>query len=279
MSAMVCVAGDVMLDVLVKTTGPLNADDDTPAVVTLGAGGQAANVAAWVCALGGRAGLYGPRTRDAAGLLVDAQLRARGIRLYAESQVARAGTVVSWVTPGRRTLASDPGDVAWINDRLADPWWLAGADWLHLSGYLLLRAPDPAVVIAVARAARQAGARVAVDLASASMIDTYGARAFRALAEALDPAVVFGNEGEWAVIGGPAGLPRADAVVKRGCRGATFEVGGAVTSLGIVPGAVVDVTGAGDALAAGYLLDGPEAAMEAAARCISQVGAQPPVGA
>ncbi|HYO17613.1 MAG TPA: carbohydrate kinase family protein [Dermatophilaceae bacterium] len=276
MSAMVCVAGDVMLDVLVKTTGPLNADDDTPAVVTLSAGGQAANVAAWVCALGGRAGLYGPRTQDAAGLLVDAQLSARGIRLYAESQVARAGTVVSWVTAGRRTLASDPGDVAWINDRLAEPSWLAGADWLHLSGYLLLRALDPAVVIALARAARQRGARVAVDLASASMIETYGARAFRALVEALDPAVVFGNEGEWTVIGGPAGLPRADAVVKRGCRGATFEVGDAVTSLGIVPGAVVDVTGAGDALAAGYLLGGPAAAMDAAARCISQVGAQPP---
>lgn len=276
MSATVCVAGDVMLDVLVKTAGPLHADDDTPAVVTLSAGGQGANVAAWVCALGGRAGLYGPRTQDAAGLLVEAQLSARGIRLYAESQVAHTGTVVSWVTAGRRTLASDPGDVAWINDRLAEPSWLAGADWLHLSGYLLLRAPDPAVVTGVARTARQSGARVSVDLASASMIETYGPRAFRALVEALDPAVVFGNEGEWAVIGGPAGLPRADAVVKRGCRGATFEVGGVVTSPGIVPGAVVDVTGAGDALAAGYLLGGPEAAMEAAARCISQVGAQPP---
>ncbi len=277
MSAMVCVAGDVMLDVLVKTTGPLNADDDTPAAITLGAGGQAANVAAWVCALGGRAGLYGPRTQDAAGLLVDAQLTARGIRLYAGSQVAHGGTVVSWVASGKRTLASDPGDVAWIDDRLADPSWLAGADWLHLSGYLLLRAPDPAVVIAVAGAARQGGVRVAVDLASASMIETYGRRAFRALVEALDPVVVFGNEVEWAVLGGPAALPRGDAVVKRGCRGATFVVGGAVRSIGIVPGAVVDVTGAGDALAAGYLLGGPEAAMEAAARCISQVGAQPPV--
>lgn len=277
MSAMVCVAGDVMLDVLVRTTGPLNADDDTPAVITLSAGGQAANVAAWVCALGGRAGLYGPRTQDAAGLLVDAQLSARGIRLWADPQCAHAGTVVSLVTSGKRTLASDPGDVAWVNDRLADPRWLAGADWLHLSGYLLLRAPDPAVVIAAARAGRQAGVRVAVDLASASMIETYGARAFRALVEALDPAVVFGNEGEWTAIGGPTGLPRVDAVVKRGCRGSTFVVGGAVTSWGIVPGAVVDVTGAGDALAAGYLLGGPEAAMEAAARCISQVGAQPPI--
>jgi sugar/nucleoside kinase (ribokinase family) len=38
----------------------------------------------------------------------------------------------------------------------------------------------------------------------------------------------------------------------------------------------LDTTGAGDALAAGYLVGGPELAMEAAARCIGQVGAMPP---
>jgi len=53
-------------------------------------------------------------------------------------------------------------------------------------------------------------------------------------------------------------------------------VDGVQTSLGIVPGPVMDVTGAGDALAAGYFVGGPQMAMEAAARCISQVGAQPP---
>jgi sugar/nucleoside kinase (ribokinase family) len=275
MSVMVCVAGDVMLDVLVKARGPLRADDDTPAAITLSAGGQAANVAAWVCALGGRAGLYGPRTLDAPGQLVDAQLRARGIRLHAGSREAHCGTVVSWVTSGERTLASDPGDLTWIDDRLADPSWLTGADWLHLSGYLLLRAPDPGVLILLARAAQQAEVPVAVDLASAAMIETYGAGAFRALVDALHPAVVFGNEGEWKVVGDPP--PPVDAVVKRGSRGSTFVVGGVATSLGIVPGPVIDVTGAGDALAAGYLLGGPEVAMEAAARCIAVVGAQPPI--
>ena len=40
-------------------------------------------------------------------------------------------------------------------------------------------------------------------------------------------------------------------------------------------GAVVDVTGAGDALAAGYLLGGPDLAMVAAGRCVARRGAQP----
>jgi sugar/nucleoside kinase (ribokinase family) len=38
---------------------------------------------------------------------------------------------------------------------------------------------------------------------------------------------------------------------------------------------VVDVTGAGDALAAGYLVGGPDLAMETAARCVAHRGAQP----
>ena len=282
MSVTVCVAGDVMIDVLVSTQGPLTADDDTPAVITLSAGGQAANVAAWVRDLGGGARLYGPRTRDAVGQVIDGQLMGRGIHLYADPHDAHCGAVVSLVAAGTRTLASDPGDLAWIDARLADPSWLAGADWLHLSGYLLLRAPDPAVVIRAAEAARGVGVRVAVDLASAAMIETYGAQAFRALVEALEPTVVFGNEGEWDVVGVSPGTQwtaslSADAVIKRGPLGSTFVVGGVRRSFEVVPGPVVDVTGAGDALAAGYFVGGPELAMVAAARCISHTGAQPPL--
>lgn len=275
MAVLVCVAGDVMLDVLVSTQGPLTEDDDTPAAITLSAGGQAANVAAWVCALGGGARLYGPRTSDAVGRVIDGHLTARGIELYAEPRDAHCGAVVSLVTSGTRTLASDPGDLTWIDRRLADTAWLAGADWLHLSGYLLLRAPDPAVVIRAADVARRAGVRVAVDLASAAMIETYGAPAFWGFVEKLAPAVVFGNEGEWDVVGVSPDSLSAEAVVKRGPLGSTFVAAGVQRSLEIVPGPVVDVTGAGDALAAGYFVGGPAMAMVAAARCVSQPGAQP----
>lgn len=275
MSVIVCVAGDVMLDVLVLPQGPMTVDDDTPATITLSAGGQAANVAAWVSALGGEARLYGPRSRDAVGQMIDEQLMARGITLYAEPQDARCGTVVSLVTSGTRSLASDPGDLEWIDDRLSDARWLAGADWLHLSGYLLLRAPDPEVLIRASIAARLLGVRVAIDLASASMIETYGAEAFWALVEKLAPTVVFGNEGEWDVVGVSPPSLAVEAVVKRGVRGSSFGGGGVHTSRDVVPGPVVDVTGAGDALAAGYFVGGPEAAMVAAARCVAQIGAQP----
>jgi sugar/nucleoside kinase (ribokinase family) len=65
-------------------------------------------------------------------------------------------------------------------------------------------------------------------------------------------------------------------VLKHGHRGATFVIDGVPDDRGPVPGPVVDVTGAGDSLAAGYLVGGVDLAMRAAARCVAHVGAQPP---
>ena len=49
---MICVLGDAHLDVVVCPNGPIAGETDTPSRTWVGAGGQAANVAAWVCALG-----------------------------------------------------------------------------------------------------------------------------------------------------------------------------------------------------------------------------------
>ena len=40
---------------------------------------------------------------------------------------------------------------------------------------------------------------------------------------------------------------------------------------------VLDTTGAGDALAAGFLVDGIEVGLAAAARCVARLGAMPPL--
>ena len=69
-------------------------------------------------------------------------------------------------------------------------------------------------------------------------------------------------------------------VVKRGPRGCTVVTEDARIDLAPVPAEVVDTTGAGDALAAGFLLgDSLEEAarrgLEAAARCVARVGSMP----
>ncbi len=298
---LVACVGDIMLDVIVDVPDGLVPDDDTPARITFAAGGQAANVAGWVTELGGRARLLGPRAAEGPGKFVDEALEAGGIEVHGPV-TGRAGTVVSVVSRGTRSLASDPGTSDWLGEITPGPW-LEGADWLFFSGYAMFRAPDPQRLTALADAAHEAGTRVAIDLSSAALITAYGATRFRRHWQALRPHVVFANEYEWAVTqqshvadphdlsagsdggGEPHRVPtpvpgfggggRTVLVLKRGPRGCDFVIDGVVDHRDAHDVPVVDVTGAGDALTAGFLLGGPDLAMKAAARCIGNIGAQP----
>ena len=86
---------------------------------------------------------------------------------------------------------------------------------------------------------------------------------------ALEPEVVFANEQELDVLDGD--LPGRVRVAKHGARG--FSVDG--REFEAPAGNAVDATGAGDALAAGFLVGGPELALEAATLCVSKLGAMP----
>ncbi|MGH3330150.1 MAG: carbohydrate kinase family protein, partial [Nocardioidaceae bacterium] len=181
------------------------------------------------------------------------------------------------------SMASDPGSPDWLDEVVPGPW-LDGADWLFVSGYALLRAPDPGRIVALAGTARAAGTRVAVDLASASIIEDYGGAAFRRLWRSLQPAVVLANDQEWAASNlgrdispaPPFGAGGTSVLVlKHGPDGCTFVIDGVADDRKPVPGPVRDVTGAGDSLAAGFLVGGADLAMQTAARCIAHVGAQP----
>ena len=271
---LVACLGDVTLDVLVDAPEGIRPDDDTPAEITFAAGGQAANVATWVAALGGRARVFGPRSDTAPGRLVEEALTARGAELWG-SPTGRVSAVLSLVTGGERSLASDSGDLSWLDQVHTGPW-LEGADWLFVSGYALLRAPDPRRILETAAVARAHGARIAVDLASAAMVSRFGADRFSELCAALRPTVVFATDAEWETSPGSFGAGGLSVLVlKHGPKGATFVIDGVPDDRPPVPGPVADVTGAGDALAAGFLVGGADLAMQAAARCVASVGAQP----
>jgi len=90
---------------------------------------------------------------------------------------------------------------------------------------------------------------------------------------------VFATDAEWASSAGAFGVGASTTLVlKHGSRGATFEEQDERDERPPEPGDVVDVTGAGDALAAGYLVGGADLAMRAAARCVAGRGAQPQDG-
>ena len=73
---MICTLGDLLLDVIVRLEQPLAPGADATARTTLSPGGQAANVAAWVAALGGSARVVAKRGDDDGGRLALAPSRS-----------------------------------------------------------------------------------------------------------------------------------------------------------------------------------------------------------
>jgi ribokinase len=262
----VCTLGDLLLDVIVRLASRLAPGDDAAAATTLVPGGQAANVAAWAAALGAQARVIAVQGDDEAGAILRRELTAHGVDVRGPSG-ERTGVVVSLVQPeGDRTMASDRGSAPELRAEDLEPHWLT-CDALHLSGYSLMQAPIAGAAEGAAALAREHGARVSVDLSSWTHIDRFGETMRDALAR-IRPDVVFGNEREWAAIGDVSTNVR---VVKRGARG--ISVAGEEHEA--IPVEAVDSTGAGDALAAGFIVGGPQLALETAARCVAQVGAMP----
>ena len=263
---MIVTIGDLLLDVIVRLSQPLAEGADADATTRLGAGGQAANVAAWVAELGGEARFVGRLADDDAGGIARRALERYGAEVRGPVVAGRTGTVVALVAAdGGRTMASDRGVSPGFSAQELDPAWLAECTHLHLPGYSLLRTPiDEASLRAAGLAPR-----VSVDLSSWSAIRDFGPGRLRARLEELRPAIVFANEDEQRILGGP--LPGCTWVLKRGPLGAKFGE----LELPAVAAEVVDTTGAGDALAAGYLVGGPELALQAAARCVAKLGSMP----
>jgi sugar/nucleoside kinase (ribokinase family) len=271
----ICTLGDLLLDVIVRAPQPLAPGTDTPVETRVSSGGQAANVAAWVVALGEEARFVGKLADDEAGALARSLLERRGIELAGPRVEGKTGVVVSLVAAdGERSMATDRGVAPELRAEELEPTWLAGCRWLHLSGYSLLAEPISEAALAAARIARDEGARVSVDLSSWSAIRTYGPPRFRARLEVLRPDVVFANEPEWELVGGAYGLAET-AVVKRGSRGVAVMGADGVEEHAAAGGEVIDTTGAGDALAAGFIVGGIELGLEAAGRCVGHLGAVP----
>jgi ribokinase len=270
--------GDLVLDVIVLLAEPLTPGGDVRASNRAGAGGQAANVAAWAAELGAEARCIAKYGDDPAGELVARELTGRGVELVGPAAEGATGVVVSIVGDGDRALASDRGVAPSFAPAELDAAWVA-CDVLHLSGYALLREPIATTALLAARLAREQGARVSVDVAAWTEIRSYGPVAFRKLLDELAPDVLFATEAEWELLGG-AYLTAPLGVLKRGARGCTVFTEDAKLDFAAVDADVVDPTGAGDALAAGFLLGGSlekaaRRGLDAAARCVATVGSMP----
>jgi sugar/nucleoside kinase (ribokinase family) len=253
--------GDLLLDVIVRVDGQLVTGDDQMGHTSTGPGGQAANVAAWAAALGADARFVGRVGDDTAGALLLSALRDRRVE-HCGPVAGRTGVVVSIAAAGDRTMASDRGTAIELSPADLDAAWF-DCDVLHVSGYSLLVEPIASAAVAAAEHARASGARVSVDVSAWTLVDD----GFRARVAAIAPDLVFATEREQEALG----ALDTRWVLKRGARGLTVDG----VDHPAVDVEVVDATGAGDALAAGFLVGGAAVGVETAARCCAQMGAMP----
>jgi sugar/nucleoside kinase (ribokinase family) len=291
----VLVVGDLMVDVIASMSTPLARDSDTPSTVTTHGGGSAANVAAWLAALGVRTTFVGCVGDDALGRASLAVMADAGIdvsRLVVDD-TRETGTCVVLVEPGgRRSMLPDPGaNDALVSGDLVGSLFRPGCH-LHLSGYTLLRdGSRDAGLVAVTRAL-EVGMTVSVDPSSAALLDAVGAPAFlqwtqgtSLLLPNVDEALALTRSSTVTEAAAELATSYGEVVVTLGEHGALWQSGFITATAPAERGAdVVDTTGAGDAFAAGFraswlLHPAPETALASgnrlAARAIGKVGARP----
>ncbi len=286
----VLVVGDLVTDVLAMASGPIAEGTDTVAAISMTGGVSAANTAAWLARTGRPVTLVAAVGQDAAGEQRVAELEAAGVNCVLARR-GTPGTVVVVATGAERSMLCDRGANASLTPDDVDRGLAAAADGVHLhvSGYPLL---DPRTLAAgrhALAAAREQGLSVSVDAASAGPLRS--APDFLSWVRGAD--LLFANRDEAGVLAGD-GTPEEQArrlaigvgaaIVKLGGDGAIWASGDEVVRVPAAAATVVDVTGAGDAFAAGAVaawLSGAQPAevlqsgAALAAEAVSQPGARP----
>jgi sugar/nucleoside kinase (ribokinase family) len=260
-------------------------------------GGSVANAIAGLASFGTSCAFIGRVAADQFGGIFRHDIRSLGVAydtLPATDGAPTARCLILVTPDGERTMNTFLGASVDFAPRDLDLPMIAAAKIVYLEGYLFDRAEAKAAFRKAARAARAAGAKVALSLSDAFCVDRHR-KDFRALVR--DRAdIVFANEKEITTLyrvnsfeeAAKAALADCEmAVLTRSEAGSVIVAGGESLEIEAEKVArVVDLTGAGDLYSAGFLYGLTQGAplavcgrlgSLAAAEVIGHIGARPEV--
>jgi sugar/nucleoside kinase (ribokinase family) len=227
-------------------------------------GGSAANTAAGIASLGGRAAFIGRVADDTFGKVYAHDLRAAGVHF--ESAATSGGLptgrcLVIVTSDAQRTMCTYLGTANELDDSLVDEPLIASSAVTFFEGYLWDQPVAKATITRIAGLAHAAGNKVAFTLSDPFCVERHRAEFVELLERDVD--VLFANEHEITMLYEVDSFDDAVAKVRgacdvaaltRGPLGSVIVAGNDVVEIRAHPvDAVVDTTGAGDLYAAGFL--------------------------
>jgi sugar/nucleoside kinase (ribokinase family) len=260
-------------------------------------GGSAGNTAAGVASFGGKAAYFGKVRNDQLGGIFRHDMRAIGVKFDSIAATEGPATARSFilVTPdGERTMNTYLGACVNLDERDVDAATVKASAVTYMEGYLYDKPDAKAAFRLAAKISQGAGRLTSVTLSDSFCVERHRDDFLDLIRTSID--IVFANETEIKAMyktqsfSGAIDAARKDCpivVVTRSEKGSVIVKGQDTIEVPIQPVKhVVDVTGAGDLYAAGFLYGytaGKPLAQcarlghLAAAEVISHVGARPEV--
>jgi sugar/nucleoside kinase (ribokinase family) len=222
-------------------------------------GGSACNTTVGIGQLGGRARFVGKRGNDDTGQFFQNALADRGVEPLLSTSTLPTGRVLSIITPdAQRTMITYLGASADTQPEEITPQCFADCAIVHMEGYLLFNTD---LMMTSLKAAKNAGARVSLDLASFTVVEQSRAVLDDIIGQYVD--ILIANEDEALAYTGIKDEARAldrltrdveIGVLKVGARGSLIQHDGRVFRIPAQgSGSAIDTTGAGDLWASGFL--------------------------
>ena len=259
----VVVIGDLLLDVVVTPTfGPARLTD-VVGDVQFRQGGSAGTTARCLARLGTPTSLITSVGRDMLGDALVSYMERCKVVVHAvrPPRLPTGRMVVLLDENGERSFVADRRAATALSVSTVRPSWLAGARGMHVPGYCLFGEPLASATRHAVTLAKGHGARLSLDLSSASFISAYGTRHVREQVAGLEPQLIVTTAAEARALLGHGRVAELTGlapvvVVKRGSSGATVLLRSKTFQSVDVPTEpliVADTTGAGDAFVAGFL--------------------------